>query len=91
MKEQILGAIETFKKIWFNERVSVDYKEELLASLKYVYKEHAPEFLYYFTLNELFGNQLDVGVERDDAAVPADIAHRVVCFGAGWTARRTST
>lgn len=63
-KEQILGAIETFKKIWFNERVSVDYKEELLASLKYVYKEHAPEFLYYFTLNELFGNQLDVGVER---------------------------
>lgn len=63
-KEQILGSIETFKKIWFNERVSVDYKEELLASLKYVYKEHAPEFLYYFTLNELFGNQLDVGVER---------------------------
>lgn len=63
-KEQILGAIEIFKKIWFNERVSVDYKEELLASLKYVYKEHAPEFLYYFTLNELFGNQLDVGVER---------------------------
>lgn len=63
-KEQILGSIETFKKILFNERVSVDYKEELLASLKYVYKEHAPEFLYYFTLNELFGNQLDVGVER---------------------------
>ena len=63
-KEQILGSIETFRKIWFNERVSVDYKEELLASLKYVYKEHAPEFLYYFTLNELFGNQLDVGVER---------------------------
>ena len=47
-KEQILGAIETFKKIWFNERVSVDYKEELLASLKYVYKEHAPEFFILF-------------------------------------------
>ena len=63
-KEQILGALETFKKIWFNEQVSVDYKDELLASLQYVYKEHAPEFLYYFTLNELFGNQLDAGVER---------------------------
>ena len=63
-KEQILGALEIFKKIWFNEKVSVDHKDELLASLQYVYKEHAPEFLYYFTLNELFGNQLDVGIER---------------------------
>ena len=42
----------------------MDYKEELLASLQYVYKEHSPEFLYYFTLNELFGDQLDTGVER---------------------------
>lgn len=63
-REQILGALNTFKQIWFNEQVSVDYKEELLASLRYVYKEHSPEFLYYFTLNELFGNQLDIGVER---------------------------
>ena len=29
-----------------------------------MYKEHSPEFLYYFTLNELFGDQLDTGVER---------------------------
>ncbi len=63
-KEQIMVALNTFKQIWFNEQVSVDYKEELLASLQYVYKEHSPEFLYYFTLNELFGNQLDMGVER---------------------------
>lgn len=63
-KEQILVALETFKRIWFDEKVSVDYKNELLVSLQYVYKEHAPEFLYYFTLNELFGNQLDAGVER---------------------------
>lgn len=63
-KDQIQNALETFKKIWFNEQVSVDYKEELLTSLRYVYKEHAPEFLYYFTLNELFSSQLDAGVER---------------------------
>lgn len=63
-KEQILCALETFNKIWFDEQVSVDYKKELLASLRYVYKEHTAEFLYYFTLNELFGNQLDVGIER---------------------------
>lgn len=63
-KEQILVALNTFKQVWFNEQVSADYKEELLASLQYVYKEHSPEFLYYYTLNELFGNQLDTGVER---------------------------
>ncbi len=63
-KGQILSALNTFKQIWFNEKVSVDYKKELLSSLQYVYKEHAPEFLYYFTLNELFGNQLDIGIER---------------------------
>ena len=63
-KEQIMVALNTFKQIWFNEQVSVDYKAELLASLQYVYKEHSPEFLYYFTLNELFGDQLDTGVER---------------------------
>ena len=63
-KEQILVALNTFKQIWFNNKVSTDYKQELLNSLLYVYKEHSPEFLYYFTLNELFGNQLDTGVER---------------------------
>lgn len=63
-KEQIVALLEIFKRIWFDNKVSSDYKSELLASLQYVYKEHSPEFLYYFTLNELFGNQLDVGVER---------------------------
>ena len=63
-KEQIQGATETLNRIWFNKQFSVDYKKELLTSLQYVYKEHAPEFLYYFTLNELFGDQLDAGVER---------------------------
>ena len=63
-KEQIKGAINTFNQIWFDERISADYKDELLKSLQYVYKEHSPEFLYYFTLNELFGHQLDTGVER---------------------------
>lgn len=63
-RDQILSALNTFKQIWYNEQVSVDYKDELLVSLQYVYKEHAPEFLYYFTINELFGNQLDTGVER---------------------------
>lgn len=63
-KEQIIGALNLYNQIWYNDEVSVDYKYELLQSLQYVYKEHSPEFLYYFTLNELFGHQIDVGVER---------------------------
>ncbi len=63
-KEQITALLEKFKMIWYDKRLSSDYKVELLESLQYVYKEHSPEFLYYYTLNELFGNQLDIGVER---------------------------
>lgn len=63
-KSQIIGANSVFEKIWYGEDITVDYKSQLMNSLNYVYKEHSPEFLYYFTLNELFGNQLDYGVER---------------------------
>lgn len=63
-QEQIVALHEKFKMIWSDGKYSSDYKKELLESLKYVYKEHSPEFVYYYTLNELFGNQLDVGVER---------------------------
>lgn len=63
-KKQIAKYNETFKKMWFNNEVTEDYKNELLESLEFVYKEHSPEFIYYFTLNELFGYQLDSGVER---------------------------
>ncbi len=63
-KTQIINSKNTFNRIWFGENVTEDYKDELLKSLSYVYKDHSPEFLYYFTLNELFGNQLDYGIER---------------------------
>lgn len=63
-KDQILSALNIFNQIWFNDQVSSDYKEELLQSLSFVYKEHSPEFLYYYTLNELFGYQIDSGIER---------------------------
>lgn len=63
-KAQIINAKMVFNQIWYGENITEDYKDQLLKSLSYVYKEHSPEFLYYFTLNELFGNQLDYGVER---------------------------
>lgn len=63
-KTQIARYNNTFKQMWYNSEVTLDYKTELLESLEFVYKEHSPEFLYYFTLNELFGYQLDSGVEK---------------------------
>lgn len=63
-KNQIANAKETYNQIWHNDEFSADYKKELLESLAFVYKEHSPEFLYYFTLHELFGYQLDSGIER---------------------------
>lgn len=63
-KTQITKATETFQRVWSSNEYTEDFKSELLKGLEYLYKEHSPEFLYYFTLNELFGSQLDYGVER---------------------------
>ena len=61
---QISQARRTFQRIWNQADLTRDYKDEILNSLAAVYKDHSPEFLYYFTLNALFGHQLDHGVER---------------------------
>lgn len=63
-KNQIEKANSTFSAIWNSPDYTQDYKEEVLKSLEYIYKEHSPEFLYYYTLNDLFSEQLDYGVER---------------------------
>ena len=63
-KSQILGMSKIYDEIWNNNDVTQDYKQELLESLEFVYKNYNPEFLYYFTLNELFGDRLDSRIER---------------------------
>lgn len=63
-KNQILEFKREFERIWHSDQFTVDYKDTLLKSLAFVYKEHSPEFAYYFTLNELFGDKIDEGVER---------------------------
>ena len=63
-KAQIEAARAKFDMIWNNPDLTFDYKEQILQRLQALYKEHSPEFLYYFTLNELFGHQLDLGVAR---------------------------
>ena len=63
-KDQILEMVKKYNQIWNDGDITQDYKQELLESLEFVYKNYNPEFLYYFTLNELFGDKLDSGVER---------------------------
>lgn len=63
-RSQIAHAEKTFSQIWNQHNLTQDFKAEILNSLESLYKDHSPEFLYYFTLYELFGQQLDYGVER---------------------------
>lgn len=62
-KSQITTAKTEFERIWCSDTLTLDYKEHLLKSLSFVYKEHCPEFAYYFTLNELFGDKIDESIE----------------------------
>ncbi len=62
-KQQIIQAKREFERIWHSEQLTANYKDRLLQSLAFVYKEHAPEFAYYFTLNELFGSKIGEGVD----------------------------
>lgn len=75
-QSQITNFRNEFERIWLSDQLTSDFKDELLKSLSFVYKEHSPEFAYYFTLNELFGNKIDEGVqrfERDNAGFKESI------------------
>lgn len=63
-KEQILRANSAFRQLWYGDNYTKDYKVELKNGLNSVYRKYSPENLYYFTLNELFGKQLDYGIEK---------------------------
>lgn len=63
-KSQILKFKNEFERVWLSDSLTYDFKDELLNSLAYVYKEHSPEFAYYFTLNELYGNKIDESVQQ---------------------------
>lgn len=64
--EQIRGLKTAFETLWYDPIKTSEYKQEVLQSLSYVFKDHSAEFMYYFTLNELFGSQLDLSIERLD-------------------------
>lgn len=63
-KEQIVNAQMMFKNLWYGNKNSIEFKEEILSILRGVFKENSPEFMYYFVLNELFGDRIDNSLEK---------------------------
>lgn len=57
-KEQVEQIKEKFEMLWNSPQYTEDFKKQLLESLKFVYKDYSPEFLYYFTLFSIFGNTI---------------------------------
>lgn len=62
--KQVKELKRSFELIWNNKGYTEDFKKQLLENLNFIYKEYDPEFLYFFTLYELFGDQLDSDIER---------------------------
>ena len=62
---------EWFDNLWTDDTMTRDVKQEVLAVLNRLGKEHAPELIYYKTLYELF--LADIEARRDGERQLADI------------------
>ena len=57
--------LEQFNMLWSNNEKVKDVKEELLDSLKIVYKENTAEFIYFVTLYNIFKEYLNELTEEE--------------------------
>ncbi len=55
-----------FDELWEDKRLTNDVKEDVLSTLSRIGREHAPEFIYFKTLNELFREEIDARLEGDE-------------------------
>ena len=51
--------IDWFDELWANSNLTSDAKQQVIDALNRVGKEHAPEFIYFKTLYELFRDQIE--------------------------------
>lgn len=58
-----------FNEIWTNDTLTVDVKTELLTYLTELYRDNAPEFVYYFTLYHLFKDDLEQANRNDSVDI----------------------
>ena len=59
---------EWFDRLWCNELLTTDVKQEVLNSLGRIGGDYAPEAVYYKTLYELFRKDIEARLAGDDAA-----------------------
>ena len=60
----IAQSMGEFNRIWNDEQKVKDVTEEVLSQIELIYKENAPEWLYFVTLYHVFSDQLE-GIEED--------------------------
>ena len=66
-----------FDRIWRDEKLTADAKQQVLDALARIGKEHAPELIYFKTLYELFRDDIDARLDqesRSDAVGLGDTA-----------------
>ncbi len=54
-----------FDEIWDDDKLVEDVKEQVLAKLAQIGKDHAPELIYYKTLYELFRDEIETRKTND--------------------------
>jgi len=54
-----------FDRIWRDEKLTADAKQQVLDALARIGKEHAPELIYFKTLYELFREDIDARIAQE--------------------------
>ena len=54
-----------FDEVWDDDKLVEDVKEQVLATLAQIGKDHAPELIYYKTLYELFRDEIETRITND--------------------------
>ncbi len=58
-KEHTIAFLQSFNELWEDENAVQDVKKKVLEQMQILYKENAPEFIYFVTLYNIFYDYLD--------------------------------
>ena len=59
--------LDNFNNVWEDEKILKDISDEVIAYIDNLYKENAPEFIYYLTLYHIFNEFLE-DLNQDELA-----------------------
>ncbi len=60
-----------FNRLWNDQHLTEDVKQQVLATLERIGRDYAPEAVYYKTLYELFRRNIEARLDGDDPATAA--------------------